>query len=280
MTLFAFPRRHNSRPRRAGFTLVELLVVIGIIALLISILLPSLAAARRQGRAVKCKAALREIGNAFSMYSIEFKGYWPVVIHDTTSTKYPTPIEMRWPDLLAKYVTAGRDVVKFDEINKIRQNSVIWGCPEWAASFDNADTTLAEKVRVGYGMQPYPNYFDDGKNVQNMPYVTGTRGRYTKVTEWRKPTERGLVIDAVAHVIQMPDTMSPTHEWQPFNPVAFSTIAFHVDGARHAPAGVSKEKTYTNPYMNMLFCDGHVSGVSVKEAWNSIHNPGYDKAVP
>jgi prepilin-type N-terminal cleavage/methylation domain-containing protein/prepilin-type processing-associated H-X9-DG protein len=67
---------------RKGFTLIELLVVVAIIALLISILLPSLARARAQTRSVVCQSQLREYGRACMYYLDDYQDIFPPHRHD------------------------------------------------------------------------------------------------------------------------------------------------------------------------------------------------------
>ena len=68
-------RAPESSPFSRGFTLVELLVVIGIIAVLISILLPSLSAARQAAVSVQCLSNLRQLSSACMLYVNDNKGY-------------------------------------------------------------------------------------------------------------------------------------------------------------------------------------------------------------
>jgi prepilin-type N-terminal cleavage/methylation domain-containing protein/prepilin-type processing-associated H-X9-DG protein len=67
----------NIRTRQSAFTLVELLVVIGIIALLISILLPALSRARESANTIKCAANLRSIGQGIANYAAQYRGKLP-----------------------------------------------------------------------------------------------------------------------------------------------------------------------------------------------------------
>lgn len=68
---------------KRAFTLVELLVVIGVIAILIAILLPALNKAREQAKGVKCMSNLRQIGLSYAFYAQENRGWYPVSKKDT-----------------------------------------------------------------------------------------------------------------------------------------------------------------------------------------------------
>jgi prepilin-type N-terminal cleavage/methylation domain-containing protein/prepilin-type processing-associated H-X9-DG protein len=68
---------HGTNPLRRGFTLIEVLVVVAIIALLIAILLPSLARVRYQAKNIACRANMHDLGQAFNMYADQYKGFYP-----------------------------------------------------------------------------------------------------------------------------------------------------------------------------------------------------------
>lgn len=88
-------RKPTSLRSLSGFTLIELLVVISIIALLVAILLPTLAAAKHSAMRLKCLAQLRSLSIATSAYSGDAKGYGPPHVFETPGT-LPATVMPRW----------------------------------------------------------------------------------------------------------------------------------------------------------------------------------------
>ena len=90
--------------RSAGFTLVELMVVIGIIALLIALLMPALTKANHHAQQIRCVSNLRQVGILLTIYSQDNDGwYFPVGAWDPVQKKYKTygyessnPTAPRW----------------------------------------------------------------------------------------------------------------------------------------------------------------------------------------
>jgi prepilin-type N-terminal cleavage/methylation domain-containing protein len=98
----------HGRSKKSGFTLVELLVVIGIIALLISILLPALSKAREAANRIKCMSNLRSIGQAFYQYANDNKGNFPRGVW-FTDFSYNSATDHTWLGLRAYTDPAGTD---------------------------------------------------------------------------------------------------------------------------------------------------------------------------
>jgi prepilin-type processing-associated H-X9-DG protein/prepilin-type N-terminal cleavage/methylation domain-containing protein len=109
--MLPFEHVHRHPQRRAAFTLVELLVVIGIIAILISVLLPALSKARQRAQTVSCASNLRQIFQACRNYSVEYKDScpWGFVFNRQGPTGRPVGGDssyITWFSSCDKYMTA------------------------------------------------------------------------------------------------------------------------------------------------------------------------------
>lgn len=116
-----------------GFTLIELLMVVAIISLLIAILLPSLASARRQAKVVSCGSNIRQFNMMFQIYAVEYEGTLPYAF-------------MGWgmdpPENWFYFLTTSGVL---SEEENIRENQKLMKCPErmdetWAYGMNDGDS--------------------------------------------------------------------------------------------------------------------------------------------
>lgn len=129
--------------KKPGFSLIELLVVMAIIALLISILLPALSSARRLGMRTKCLSNMRQIGTAVLMYLGDNDDHFPMTM-ETLSTGAPQTISWwaieNYQSALNRYIQVNRGGVDdagvgrgglqnvwYDPADPDAQLPVMWG---------------------------------------------------------------------------------------------------------------------------------------------------------
>ena len=129
----------------AAFTLIELLVVVAIIALLISILLPSLNRARDQAKQVVCLSQLKQMGLAFVMYTDDWDDYMPLARNFSNSAK--------WSGILRPYLINDGMIESADMSVNVGE---IFACPSNPYRYGLVQRYLLNYVYNGWSLVKYP----------------------------------------------------------------------------------------------------------------------------
>lgn len=163
--------RHNVR-LACGWTVVELLVSIGIVAILISLLLPPLAGARKMARQTASMSNLRQIGSVFVMYAKDSDDLCPAIIEGRMyqisrdmSIGYPYwQVSEVWPGVIYDYLP-------FDDAPGVYISPGSWR-NEYPSSYVYSTSFVGSPLLWRSGAEARPEY-EQGQRISNVRFPSG-----------------------------------------------------------------------------------------------------------
>jgi prepilin-type processing-associated H-X9-DG protein/prepilin-type N-terminal cleavage/methylation domain-containing protein len=274
------------RRQTRAFTLVELLVVIGIIALLISILLPVLGRVRKQAEATKCAANLYGMGQAWQMYITQNKGICPPGRFEKTATTSMYLIgteetyRPRWYEILGATVgqIANKTPVN-DDIDTWKIDNQWFLCPseqEWVN---------CRNYPYGYNYQflgnPRPKGFGDDwakRDWINYP-VPSSRIRAASQTVMAADSMGTAAGKATLKRQRYyddgtKDSASWGNKGYLLDPPRLTDKSDYADRENPEPDKRSGPHARHMGKVNVVFCDGHVEQMTVQDMGYIVHEDG------
>lgn len=273
------------RRKREAFTLIELLVVVAIITLLISILAPSLHAARRSARTVTCASNLRQLGIGWTMYADQSRGSVvpgrPGKFADSSRNIYYVgngyQYRPRW------FVTLGAETGFYayerpstdpaDDNTKAVDGSKVYLDPEQPDRINNRN------YAYGYNYQFLGNTrFKGGQEARgfiNFPVkLERIQAAMTVMAADALGTAAGKPADARTEY--RPDGGSDVfavgnHGWS-LDPPRLTPTSDYCDDGNRGPEHRSAPEMRHGGRANVLWCDGHVASATYKSL-DYVENP-------